>query len=791
MKIRKRSFCKIEMYGLLVILTALLLCIIGRTVPYSVPKQVVLNEVCSSNFTLIRDENGAYSDYVELYNAGSEEISLTGCYLSDDAESLWKYPLDSITLSPGAYYVVWLDGTDDPESGRVGFGISKSGEEIFLSSQETGEIMDSVKVPALVYNTSDGRVRDGEDSWSKMTATAGSSNEEAQILPSVELENPVFSVESGFYEEPFSLEISAGEGEVVYYTLDGSNPSTDSAVYREPILIEDVSPRENVYAARTDLAPTRDYTPPFPVDKAMIVRAVSYCEQDNTMSEIVSGVYFVGYEEKELYDGLSVLSIVTDPDNLFDYDYGIYGNGAAMDEYREHGMQDGELLESYTDEDGNVHYRYMASNAFHDGKEWEREASVTYFDEEHMFCFTQNVGIRIAGQSTRSSPKKSLNLYGRTIYDEKALFPLEFFPGTVYSNVKLRVAEDIRDAFLVSLVKDRAVSVQKAEPCVVFLNGEYWGIYDIRERYKEEYLRNYYDVSAGNVWIMDADAAAVGGSEAQEAYQYMNALITECDLSYDDVYAMVCECIDVQSLIDYCCINLYVDNRDVSFATNTALWRTIEPEDSVYGDCKWRWMLFDLDDTLHPESAGLGENALFQEPVIQSLMANAQFRKQFCVTYMDIANTIYAYDTVHEELMQWRETYGKQIILDRRRFDDMAFAEESLNLYIEEIDNFFKNRFLTAMKELKEQFGLEGELAEITIAQNIPEGGFVQLNTAALAGETWSGQFFTDYPILLTAVPAEGYHFAGWRGDVTGTEDRMEVSLPENGLRVEAIFEKD
>ena len=121
----------------------------------------------------------------------------------------------------------------------------------------------------------------------------------------------------------------------------------------------------------------------------------------------------------------------------------------------------------------------------------------------------------------------------------------------------------------------------------------------------------------------------------------------------------------------------------------------------------------------------------------------------------------------------------------------MAFAEESLNLYIEEIDNFFKNRFLTAMKELKEQFGLEGELAEITIAQNIPEGGFVQLNTAALAGETWSGQFFTDYPILLTAAPAEGYQFAGWRGDVTGTEDRMEVSLPENGLRVEAIFEKD
>lgn len=724
MKIWKQNYGKIKMYGMLAIPTVLLFCMIGRMTSASAAKQVVLNEICSSNFTLIQDDNGAYSDYIELYNAGSETVSLEGYYLSDDADSLWKYPLDPIALSPGGYYTVWLDGTDDPETGRVGFGISRHGEEIFLSCRNTGEMIDFVKVPELVYNTSYGRVQDGGENWEKMTATAGSSNNEAEILPSVELQSPVFSVESGFYEAPFSLEILAGEGETVYYTLDGSEPSSDSAVYREPIIIEDASPRENVYSARTDLAPTRDYTPPFPVDKATIVRAVSYREQENKISEIVSGVYFVGYEEKESYEGLSVLSIVTDPDNLFDYDSGIYGNGAAMDEYRKHGMQDGELLESYTDDDGNVHYRYMASNAFHDGKEWEREAAFSYFDREHKYCFTQNVGIRIAGQSTRSSPKKSLTLYGRTIYDENALFPVDFFPGNAYSTVKLRVAEDIKDAFLVSLVGDRAVAVQKAEPSVVFLNGEYWGIYDIRERYKEEYLQNHYDVSAGNVWIMDANTAAVGGEEAQEAYQYMYALITECDLSYDDVYAMVCEIIDVQSLIDYCCINLYVDNRDVSFVTNTALWRTIEPEASAYGDCKWRWMLFDLDDTLHSESIGMEENALFLEPVVQSLMANEQFRRQFCMTYMDIANSVYAYDNVHEALLQWKEIYGEQIILDRNRFADMEYTEEDLDEYISEIDDFFRKRFSIAMAELKEQFGLEKELADITVSQNIQGGGY-------------------------------------------------------------------
>lgn len=791
MNVWKRDFYRIKLLGLLVLLTVFFCWLIGRMTSASGDGQIVLNEICSSNFTLVRDDNGAYSDYVELYNGGSETVLLDGYYLSDDPDSPWKYPLSSISLEPGAYHIVWLDGTDDPQTGRVGFGISRHGEEIFLSRRDTGEIVDSVKVPELVYNTSYGRIRDGEAGWEKMTATAGSSNGMADILPSIELESPVFSVESGFYEEPFALEISAGEGETIYYTLDGSDPSPDGTPYREPILIEDISDRENVYSARTDLAPTRDYTPPFPVDKAVVVRAASFNELENTMSETALGVYFIGYGQKEIYDGLPVLSIVTDPDNLFDYESGIYVNGAAMDEYKKHGMQDGVLADSYVDENGETQYRYMASNAFRNGKEWERESTISYFDGEHRYCFTQDVGIRTAGQSTRSNPKKSLNIYGRTIYDENALFPYDFFPGNVYSTVKLRIAEDIKDAFLVSLAENRDVSIQRAEPSVVFLNGEYWGIYDIRERYKEEYLQNHYGVSAGNVWIMDADVAAVGDGEAQEAYQYMYDLITECDLSYDDVYAMVCECIDVQSLIDYCCINLYVNNRDVSFSTNTALWRTIEPEDSEYGDCKWRWMLFDLDVTLDPESVGMEDNWLFQEPVVQSLMKNEQFRRQFCITYMDIANTVYDYDNVHEELMEWKEIYGEQIVLDRNRFADMSYTEEDLDLYITEMDDFFKERFQIAMAELKDRFGLERELADVTVVRKNYGGGIIRINTAILEEETWTGQYYTDYPIQLTAVPAEGYHFAGWCGDAAGTAEQIEMTLPENGLYVEAVFEKD
>ena len=244
----------------------------------------------------------------------------------------------------------------------------------------TEEILDSLELPELSYDTSYARRKDGQADWCRMTPTPGLANEEGEPLPERRGEAPVFSAESGFYEEGFELAMEAPGGMDIYYTLDGSEPSADSILYEGPVRIEDVSGRPNVYAARTDLSPTNPYTPDFAVDKAAVVRAVAYDPREDTYSRIRTASYFVGFSQKKEYEGLAVLSLTADPDALFDADRGIYGNGAEMERYKElGGLQGGQLLDSFTDENGSLHHRYMASNAFHEGKEWKREGYYFFF----------------------------------------------------------------------------------------------------------------------------------------------------------------------------------------------------------------------------------------------------------------------------------------------------------------------------------------------------------------------------------------------------------------------------
>lgn len=760
---------------------------------------VVINEVCSNNFAVQMDGNGEYPDCIELYNPGGEAVSLDGCFLTDDEKEMDKYSLEGVLVPAGGYALVWLEKDSE-------LRISKDGEKIFLADSSL-RALDQVMIPRLSYDTSYGRIQDGKYGWSVMKPTLGSSNEETELLPVISLDEPIFEVTSGFYEEAFALHLYSPNGEKIYYTLDGSEPAEDSFLYENSIWITDNSQEENRYAGRTDLTPTKDYTPDFPVDKAVVVRALCYNPVTNQTSNIVTETYFVGYNEKPEYAQMAVMSLVVNPEDLFDNQTGIYGNGMKYEDYLTNGgMRDGEILDSYEDAGGEVWHRYMASNAFYKGREWERGAFISYFDETHACCFSQNVGVRISGNSTRSAPQKSFNIFARDIYDETEVIPYAFFDNDIIaSSVKIRNGGGngdglkFLDALLEEAVGDkRAVTIQRAKPCVVFLNGEYWGIYSIRERYNAEYLANYFNIDADDIMLVKAGSAVTNAEETMTAYQYMLDVVTECDLTYDDTYALAGELIDIQSLIDYCCINLYLDNRDTAFGYNTALWRTTQ-EGTDNSDGKWRFMLYDLDECIHQDSNvwenrenWMEESALFSESAVASLMDNEDFRRQFCITFMDLANTTFSYERMHSMLADWSGIYSAQVVKDHWRFYDAEYDVEAFYAEAAQADAFFKERFRFAMESLAKTFDLSGELTRISITSNLPKGGTIIVNTAELEENgSWEGYYYSDFPVTVSAHAKEGYRFAGWQGDIDSETEELHISPERGTITLQALFEKD
>ena len=143
---------------------------------------------------------------------------------------------------------------------------------------------------------------------------------------------PKFSKESGFYDDEFSLTLSCSEGSEIYYTTDSSNPLNSTTVkkYSKPIKIYDRSSEPNFYAEIGDdensplfIGSFGGYKrPKYLIDKAMVIRA--YCENENGVSEIIDNTYFVTTGNLEKYDNFTIVSLVVNPEDLFDPDKGIY-----------------------------------------------------------------------------------------------------------------------------------------------------------------------------------------------------------------------------------------------------------------------------------------------------------------------------------------------------------------------------------------------------------------------------------------------------------------------------------
>ena len=774
-------------YKRCVLLWAALIVGVIIVMKFYAAETVELSEVCSHNKAVIYDEIGMYNDYVELHNTTNTKIDLTGYALSDDKNELDKYVFEELTIDPDEFMILWACEPAEQDFIRdaakyLGFSL-KDGETVYLSDSK-GKVIDRVTLPEMESDVSYARSFEGWDEWNVQQPTPGGGNKVifGEDFEVASIASPVFLTPAGFYEDPFWLKITCEEGCNVYYTLDGTTPSITSLRYDDPIYIEDVSRNNNVYTNIANISLISNYIPEYTVDKANIIRAIAIDEEGHESNETIA-TYFVNFEEKYGFDNISVLSIITDPDNLFGYEHGIYVTGKVYDS-----------ISDMVDESTNLFL--TPTNYNREGKGWERAAHVEMFDQKGNIQYSQAIGIRIHGGWSTGHNQKSFNLYAHPDVDEKTTIFDGLF-GQHESTMMLRTGgmrdwamTKLRDVLNQFLVEDRDVLIQSAMPCQLFLDGEYWGFYNIQEKVDGSFVSSHYGVDEDNLIIIK-NANMVSGEDKEYAlWQSLIDFAENNDLSMEENYLVISEMMDMQSFIDYSCFEIYVANND-SIANNLARWRTREISEDNYCDGKWRWILYDTDDsTGMPYGGSLADFAQYdvdtftgghwyqtplEEPLFSALIQNEEFKKAFVISFMDMANYHFDYQTkVKGVIDDLYKKYVAGVVTSHRRFIDENYLEKDYLQEVSLIKKFYSNRYQYIVAHMKNALELEGELNDIILKQS-EFGGRICINTLELErGESFKGSYYSDYPINLKAIPVQGYELVGWEIDgkvISGVEE--------------------
>jgi hypothetical protein len=758
-------------------------------------QSLAINEVMAANRSTISDENGDYEDWIELYNYGSVAVSLNGFGLTDDPENPFRWTFPSVMIQPGEYLLVWASGKNRRSTGsplHTNFSISAGGEEIFLFTPDE-QIIDQIPPTTIPEGTSYGRFPDGTGDFHYFREpTPGEQNGTARyagILDRVE-----FSHEPGFYTSNFSLELSHPDNDVtIYYTWNGSVPDNTSMPYNSDIVVSDRSNADNQHS----MIPTNFITdwrgwkePEGKVAKGTIIRAVA-TKPGYIESPVSSASYFVFPEGENRYS-VDVVSIITDHDNLFSDSHGIYVPGTH-----------------YT---GNQ----STGNYYQRGIEWERPASFEFFGDDTYF--QQDIGIRIHGGWTRRDPIKSLRLYARGDYGESR-FNYRFFPElpyTSYNRLLLRNSGNdwantmFRDAAAQSLVS-HILDIQAYRPSVVFINGEYWGIKNFRERVDQHYIGRRFGVNPDNIDLLTRDNEVKEGDN--QHYNRMIEFVRGNDMRIESNYQQVQEMMDVENYLDYYSAQVYYANTDWP-ANNIDFWRLRVPYDPAAPkghDGRWRWILYDVDralglfqdytynyDMIAYITQEFNNNREWPNFLFRNLLENETFKNSFINRLADHLNTIFIPSRVHSVIDDFSNRIEQEIPehIHRWRYPS---SPDQWQQQVQTMHNNAANRPDYVRQHLMDHFGIVSKI-NLTVDIDDPAAGFVRVNSVDIRPTTpgvpanaypWKGIYFDNIPLEITAVPNNGYEFSHWTGSGISNNNNGNPVLkvtPAGEINVQAHF---
>lgn len=782
-------------------------------------QQIYINEVLSSNDSVYAGVDSSYSDWVELYNSGASDVNLNGYYLSDDNSNRYKWMLPNTIIPANGYLLICASEQDTVyPNGEIhtNFKLSSAGEHLSLLAADSAWV-DSITVPALLTDQSYGRQPDGSPSWFTFgTPTLGQTNNNAISI----LMPPVFSSSAGFYTDSFLLSLqSLNIGDTILYTIDGSEPdinniggkiyttkydytavdttnlSYQTYIYTGPFMIRDRSVDTNKLCK---IKPAYAWwSPPSSnITKSTVVKAKAY-KHDAQSSKTVTNTFFVGTSGVNMY-GMPVVSISTNEDNLFDYYTGIHVPGKLF--------YDNFPLGGY--------WPKIDANYTQRGRIWERPAHIEYFVNGNKEI-NQNIGVRIAGNVSRGWGRKSFRLYARSDYDQEDKFRYPFFtdhvkrgnpsePLSSFKRLTIRNggtnwAEQLfLDAFIQSSVKHLKLDILSFSPSIVFVNGEYWGCMNFRERFDQHYLEAHYDIEKEDIAILNGSNGELSYGVSSDSVDYvaMRKFIHFEDMTIPANIDSAMHLMDVENFAKLFMLQIYINNSDW-LSNNRKCWRkrTVYNPNAPYGqDGKFRWFVYDLDHGFklqHEDRLDIVMSSNSTETrMFRGLMENTEFRKYWINLLADNMNTSFLTDRIITELNDLNTVYDPEIPNHKARWGQMWANNSTLGMETFATERpYYMNQFVI------NQFLEVTDTAYITLDVLNGIGGTVKINTIDIDENTlgvvgqpypWTGNYFTGVPVNLVAKAKPGYVFVEWLG--TGfTNDSLEVAFIGDTL-LTAVF---
>lgn len=620
------------------------------------------------------------SDWVELHNSTGSAVSLAGYGISNNPKNPAKWVFPDISIEPGEYLLLYATGSADKaqkKNLKLNFCISSTGEALFFFDPN-GKLIDKLSAGRMRSGQSYGR--DGSDNrYYYADPTPGAQNGKGYEGIT---QLPAFSVTPGIYDNAVTVAITAGEGETIRYTTDCTTPNASSEVYSGELSIS----------------------------KNSVIRAAAY--KDGYLSGDTATATYL-FRSDGVNHALPVVTLVTDPDNLWNSKTGIYATGDQFDPD----------AASYADTLKSATY-YQAKFATEEQVDtiWEKPAAFSLFDDNGKQVFTQNVGIRIAGSFGRGRAQKGFNVIARKEYGKGSMeYPFfENRPYTEYKAVVLRAgAQDqnrskIRDELASGLLEGTDINIlyQAYRPTVLYLNGEYWGVYFMKEKRnrffvaQHENTENNVDMAIGKGFKQRSYG---DNSDWVSLYEYA----TSHDLSSAEAYAYVSERMDVDSFRDYMIAEIYNGNTDTY---NFQYYR-------LKGG-KWKFIFYDFcwgfQSPGHETLAfrmGKTPSDVCSAKLFAAMLQNKGWRDSFCRRFGELLNTAFApervsalieelYGYVEPEIKREREKFNKDTFMGVKQPNTNLGTYEGFQSEISKLKDFAQKRPEEIKRQLQSNLGL-------------------------------------------------------------------------------------